>query len=267
MPIPSGDPLETTIAAVASSDSVVVAVGQAEDNPGRASSGRLPHGARVLARDRRRGRSCSARPTRRATPRRCRPTGTSASSGPTSVASGDGRFVAGGSVAPPSGNPACDASAHVAVDRRRQFVARVGRRPSRQGGAGRVEAVTYDSSSGFVAVGATYADECGGQSTAALWGSPDGATWRQYALPAGTDALGVAASDDLVVVMGVGTKVRRGGCDAVFWTSDGPRRVVDHRRQHPRARGRHRRARRRFVRRLRVGVQRRTGRSSRSRTA
>ena len=83
-----------------------------------------------------------------------------------------------------------------------------------------MEAVTYDASSGFVAVGATYADECRGQSIAALWGSSDGVTWRQYTLPAGTDALGVAASDDLVVVMGVGTKRRPGGCDAVFWTSD-----------------------------------------------
>jgi hypothetical protein len=91
--------------------------------------------------------------------------------------------------------------------------------PFPTGGAGRVEAVTYDPASGFVAVGATYTDECGGESTAALWGSPDGMTWQQYDLPAGSDALGVAASDDLVVVMGVGTKARLGGCDAVFWTS------------------------------------------------
>ena len=29
----------------------------------------------------------------------------------------------------------------------------------------------------------------------------------------------MTSSSDLVVVMGVGTKTKRGGCDAVFWTS------------------------------------------------
>ncbi len=217
MPVPSGDPLATTIAAVAASDSTVVAVGQAVDNPELHPPGGYPtapvfwhatgDGGLVLGTSGPAGEAAQV------------PTDWDFGQfRPVSVAAGDGRFVAGGSVAPPSGNPACEHPlTWLSTDDGNSWS--VSAVPFPQGGAGRVAAVTYDASSGFVAVGATYADECSGQSTAALWGSPDGATWRQYALPAGSDALGVAASDDLVVVMGVGAKVRRGGCDAVFWTS------------------------------------------------
>ena len=174
MPIPTGDPLETTIAAVASSDSVVVAVGQAEDNPAVHPPGGYPtapvfwhatgDGGLVLGASDPAGDAAQV------------PTNWDFGQfRPTSVASGDGRFVAGGSVAPPSGNPACDASAHMAVDRRRQFVARLGRAVP----AGRCGHAWRPSPTTRRPVSSRWArrtpTSAAVQSTAALWGSSDGA--------------------------------------------------------------------------------------------
>jgi len=217
VPVAEDVPLETTFAAVASSDSVVVAVGQAEDNPRVHPPGGYPTAPAFWHAS---GGSGFVLGTSDATGQAAQvPTDWDFGQfQPTSVAFGEGAFVAGGSVGAPSGNPACaHPLAWLSNDDGSSWT--VAALPYPTGGAGRVEAVTYDASSGFVAVGATYTEECGSESTAALWGSPDGTTWQQYDLPAGSDSLGVAASDDLVVVMGVGTKAKLGGCDAVFWTS------------------------------------------------
>ena len=217
LPAPVDVRLETSIAAVTSANGVVVAVGQTVDNPRDHPPGGYP----------------TAPVFWRATGSGALVLGTSDTAGdaaqvpadwefgqfqPSSVAFGSNRFVAGGEVAPPSGNPACSHPlTWASTDNGSTWS--VSALPFPSGGAGRVEAVTYDSASGFVAVGATYAEECNSKSTAAIWRSLDGATWDQRELPEGSDALGVTSSADLVVVMGVGPETARGGCDAVFWTS------------------------------------------------
>ena len=212
-------------------------------------------------------RSCSARRIRRVTPRRCPPTGSSDSSGRRASRSGDNRFVAGGEVAPPSGNPACSHPlTWASTDNGSTWS--VSALPFPSGGAGRVEAVTYDSASGFVAVGR---DVCGGVhqqehgcDLAIVRRRDVGPTASCRRAPTRSAS---TASADLVVVMGVGTKAQRGGCDAVFWTSADLDEWTTYRRQHQRARGRCRRARGRFVRRLRRGMPTTTARPIRSCTA
>jgi hypothetical protein len=217
LPTPADVPLETSVVAVASSDADVVAVGSAEDNPKVHPPGGYPTaavfwhatwaGALVLGTSDATGEAALVPPN-----------WDFGQFIPTSVTFGNNQFVAGGALAAPSGNPACSHPlTWASTDGGSTWSVSALSFPS--GGAGRVDAVSYDSASGFVAVGATYTEECSSKSTAALWRSLDGTTWQQYDLPEGSEARGVASSPDLVVVMGVGTKNQFGSCDAVFWTS------------------------------------------------
>jgi len=137
---------------------------------------------------------------------------------PLSVTAGHGLFIAGGTVYSP-GNPGCSrpiiwgsgTEGHTWIALPLDVPA---------GGSGAVTSVAYSPHFGFLAVGETASDDCGANAVPTLWQSDDGETWRQYTLPDGRTATGVAASNDLVVVMGVaGQAADSSGCDAVFWTS------------------------------------------------